>query len=69
LTPFPPGAVTQRLQAGIAKIVARPEVTARYREQANEPVLSTPAQFGAFLREDVDKWSKVIKATGMKAPL
>ncbi|MSQ20997.1 MAG: tripartite tricarboxylate transporter substrate binding protein [Betaproteobacteria bacterium] len=64
-----PAAITQRLHAEIAKIVARPEVTARYRELANEPVVSIPAQFGAFLRDDVEKWGKVIKATDMKAPL
>jgi len=63
-----PAEAVNRLQAEIAKIVRRPDVTARYREQANEPILSTPAEFGAYMRRDVDKWAKVIRDAGVKPP-
>jgi len=32
-----------------------------------QPVGSTPDQFAATIREDLARWSKVIKAAGIKA--
>ena len=32
-----------------------------------EPVGNTPEQFGAFIKSEIDKWGKVIKAAGLKA--
>jgi hypothetical protein len=29
-------------------------------------VASTPAEFAAFFREEIDRWGKIIKATGAK---
>ena len=61
-----PPEAANRLHAEMAKILARPAVLATYREQANEPIVSTPAEFGAFLRQDIAKWAKVVREAGMK---
>ncbi len=61
-----PAEAVNRLQAEMAKILARPAVQAFYREQANEPIVSTPAVFSAFLRQDVAKWAKVMRESGVK---
>ncbi len=61
-----PAAAVNRLQAEMAKILARPAVQAFYRDQANEPIVSTPAEYAAFLKQDVDKWAKVIRESGAK---
>ena len=31
-----------------------------------EPVGSTPEQFDALIRAEIDKWSRVVKASGAK---
>jgi tripartite-type tricarboxylate transporter receptor subunit TctC len=31
-----------------------------------EIVGSTPAEFGTFFREEIDRWAKIIKGTGAK---
>jgi tripartite-type tricarboxylate transporter receptor subunit TctC len=31
-----------------------------------EPVGSTPEQFDAMIRDEIDKWSRVVKASGAK---
>ena len=50
-----------------ATILARPQVRASYVAQATEPIASTPAPYRAFLRHEVEKWGKVIRASGAKA--
>jgi tripartite-type tricarboxylate transporter receptor subunit TctC len=60
-----PPEIVGRLQAEIAKIVARPEFQASYRTQQAVPVTSTPAEFAAFLRKDIEKWAGVIKTAGV----
>ena len=32
-----------------------------------EPAMLNPEQFGAFIRREIEKWGKVVKATGAKA--
>ncbi|MSQ20552.1 MAG: hypothetical protein EXR39_13580 [Betaproteobacteria bacterium] len=61
-----PAPAVNRLQGEMAKILARPAVLAFYREQANEPIASTPAEYAAFLKQDVAKWAKVIRDSGAK---
>ena len=60
-----PPEIVARIQAEIAKIVARPEFQASYRIQQAVPITSTPAEFAAFLKEDIEKWARVIKTAGV----
>lgn len=62
-----PPAIINRMQAEIATILTRPQVRASYVAQAAEPIGSTPAQYGAFLKQEVEKWGKVIRVSGAKA--
>jgi beta-lactamase class A len=39
----------------------RPDVVERFRNEGAEPVPMTAGQFGAFLRDEIAKWAKVIK--------
>ena len=43
-----------------------PDVTARLAAMNIELTGSTPAQFAAFLRDDIAKWAKVIKESGAR---
>jgi tripartite-type tricarboxylate transporter receptor subunit TctC len=41
-------------------------VKARLRELGSAPMVVTPAQFGAFLTSETEKWGKVVRASGVK---
>ena len=32
------------------------------------PVADTPAQFGKFLKEELERWGKVVREKGIKEP-
>ena len=62
-----PKPIVDRLHAEIMKIVATPEVQARLKAFGMEPSSMTPAELGAYQKEEVAKWAQVIKAAGIKA--
>ncbi|MFM9881976.1 MAG: Bug family tripartite tricarboxylate transporter substrate binding protein [Burkholderiales bacterium] len=61
-----PQAVISKVHADIVKIVNMPDVKERFLSQAAAPVGNTPEEFAAFIRTEIDKWSKVIKKSGAK---
>jgi tripartite-type tricarboxylate transporter receptor subunit TctC len=60
-----PKEIVDRLNAEIAKIIAKPEIKAAWAKQGAVPMTMTPAEFDAFLRKDIDKWAKVIEKAGI----
>ena len=62
----PPAAV-EALNGAAVKSLATPEVRERLIALASPPVGDTPEQFARFLREQVDKWARVIRAGNIKA--
>ena len=61
-----PRAVIERLNAEIGKVLASAEVKETWGKQGAVPMPLSVDQFDKFMREDVQKWSKLVKATGMK---
>jgi tripartite-type tricarboxylate transporter receptor subunit TctC len=61
-----PQPVTQRLNAEFVKALQQPDLRQRLASQGAEPLTSTPSEFAAYLRSEIDKWAKVVKASGMK---
>lgn len=62
-----PQAVVNKLSAEVARIVKLPDVAQRFELDGAEAVGSTPAEFSAFLKVEMQKWSKVIKDAGIRA--
>ncbi len=62
-----PAAIVDKLNAEIAKVIARPEISAAWAKQGAEPMTMAPAAFGAFIKGDIEKWAKVIQTAGIKA--
>lgn len=62
-----PRAIVAKLNAEIAKAVGQPALKADWDKQGAVAMTMSPEQFGTFLREDIDKWAKVVKAANMKA--
>ncbi|MDO8597771.1 MAG: tripartite tricarboxylate transporter substrate-binding protein, partial [Sulfuricaulis sp.] len=61
-----PRAIIGRLNAELIKLAATPDYRQQLEKQAFEPLTSKPEQFPAFVRNELDKWGKVIKAAGIK---
>jgi len=61
-----PQAIVNKLSAEVARIVRLPDVAQRFQLDGAEPVGSTPKEFSAFLRAEMQKWNKVIKDAGIK---
>jgi tripartite-type tricarboxylate transporter receptor subunit TctC len=62
-----PQPVVQRLNAEFVKALQQPDLRQRLASQGAEPLTSTPDEFAAYLRSEIEKWAKVVKAAGMKA--
>ena len=62
-----PKAIVEKLHAEIVKAMRSPEVLDRLTAEGAEVVASTPQDFNARMRTDIDKWAKVIKTAGIRA--
>lgn len=62
-----PRPIVQKIQADSAKVLALPDVRERLAALGLEPVGSTPEQFDAFVRAEIAKWAKLVKANNIKA--
>jgi tripartite-type tricarboxylate transporter receptor subunit TctC len=62
-----PAALTNGLNATIAKILNEPETQKRLATEAAEPLIVSPAQFGQIIEKDVAKWTKVARDAKMQA--
>lgn len=62
-----PRAVIDRLQRESAKAVASADFRERLTMLVADPVGSSPAEFAAYIRNEYEKYGKVIKATGARA--
>ncbi len=62
-----PKAIIARLHAEAVKVLQDPTVKQRFETEGADIVGSTPAQFSAFVANEITKWSKVVKAAGIKA--
>jgi tripartite-type tricarboxylate transporter receptor subunit TctC len=59
--------IVDRLNAEIAKIIAKPAIRDAWARQGAIPLTLTPDAFDAYLRRDIDKWARVIQQAGIKA--
>lgn len=62
-----PRAIIERLNAEVAKVMQAPETRTYLAGIGGEPISSTPEQAAAFLRAELERWTKVIRAAGIKA--
>lgn len=61
-----PREVVNRLSRETARIVASPEIRARFDQLGVEPFGGTPEEASRFLVEEIAKWAKVITAANVK---
>lgn len=61
-----PKPVIAKLSTEAIKALRSPDVVDKLSSQGAEPVASTPEEFTAFIRSEIDKWANVVKAANMK---
>jgi tripartite-type tricarboxylate transporter receptor subunit TctC len=61
-----PKPVIEHLQREIAKTVAQPDVREKLTALGFNPIANTPAEFGARIKVEIDKWGKVVRAANLK---
>jgi tripartite-type tricarboxylate transporter receptor subunit TctC len=62
-----PADVVARLNTEIAKVLKQPDVAKSFESQGMVPASSTPAEFGALMRKDADRWASVVKRGNITA--
>ena len=67
---FAPGAtprpIIDRLSSEFARIVAMPDITEQLISQGVEPLISTPEQFAAIVKADMDRYARIVKEANIK---
>lgn len=59
-----PAHIVQKINADVNDVVKSRDVHDKFAAQGAEPYLTTPQEFAALLKADIDKWGKVVKASG-----
>ena len=59
-----PAAVTDRLNGVIVAALNDPKLRERLQQEGATPVGNTPAEFAAFVRDDVKYWEPIVRQSG-----
>jgi tripartite-type tricarboxylate transporter receptor subunit TctC len=62
-----PDAIIKRMNGELGTALRNPDVVEKLSSQAVEPHHTSPEQFAALVRTELAKWSKVIRASGVKS--
>jgi tripartite-type tricarboxylate transporter receptor subunit TctC len=62
-----PQAIVQRLNTEIVKALQDADARSRLVQEGAEILASTPERYAAYLASELDRWSQLIKRTGVKA--
>ncbi len=62
-----PMALVEKIQRDVAQVLALRDVQDWLVAQGYEPGGQTPAEFGAFIRSELEKYGRIVKAAGIKA--
>lgn len=61
-----PKEIVTKLNTEIVKILRSPDMKERIFNLGAEVVASTPDQYGAYIKEEIVKWAKVVKDSGAR---
>ena len=64
--PKTPQGIAAKINADINEALQQPDIVKRLADLSAEPVGGTTAAAAAFMRQEVERWRAVIKATGIK---
>jgi tripartite-type tricarboxylate transporter receptor subunit TctC len=62
-----PKPIIDKLNAEIHATLAKPNVQKRLISQGADPAGNTPDEFAKYVKSEMERWGKVVRATGAKA--
>ena len=62
-----PAPIVTRLNSDINAILREPEMAKRLTAEAAEPVIATSEAFGKLIADNITKWGRIAKESGIKA--
>ena len=61
-----PQEIVGRLNGAVNEAIGSPEVSQRFEQLNIESRPTTPAEFGVFIKEQMERWSKIVKDAHIK---
>ena len=61
-----PKDVIGKINTDVLKVIHSPALVERLKAEGSDPVGNSPAEYSAFLRDEIAKWAKVIKFANVK---
>ena len=62
-----PKPIVNKINAEVVKLLKTPDTQRRLVELGAEPMFKTPEEGNRFFHDEIEKWAKVVKASGAKA--
>ena len=62
-----PAPIAEKIHGDLSKLLQSPELRDRFAAAGMEARSMPPAEFAAFVKREIAKWGKVVKASGAKA--
>jgi len=59
-----PAEIVEKIAAGAKAALTTPEVAKKLTDQGIFPIGSTPAEFKAFIPEQIERWAELVKVSG-----
>jgi tripartite-type tricarboxylate transporter receptor subunit TctC len=64
--PKTPAAIVDKINADVNEALRQPDIIQRLVQLSAEPIGGTPQATAAYMREEIERWNKVIKAANVK---
>jgi tripartite-type tricarboxylate transporter receptor subunit TctC len=61
-----PPEIVRRLNAELVAILKEPDILARFKQLSTDPVGNSPEEFGAFVKAELEKYARIIKAANIR---
>jgi tripartite-type tricarboxylate transporter receptor subunit TctC len=62
-----PASIANKINSEVRRIIQSPETKPRLLELGAEPIVKTATEANRYFISEIDKWAKVVKASGAKA--
>jgi tripartite-type tricarboxylate transporter receptor subunit TctC len=64
--PRTPAAIAEKVAAGVREALKSPDVLKRLSDLSAEPMALSPAETAAFMRQETERWGRVIRTANVK---